>query len=203
MSGPCRGFLSRGVALLKAVYPNCAGLDVHQKFVSACRLMVDAQGVTPAERRQCSTLTANLEALATWLSAGHGPHVALERSGVSWQPIYNLLEGRFELFLVNAQSLQRRPGRKTDLTEAEWIAPLLQRGLLHRRFIPDRPPSELRARSRYRLRLLQERTRFANRLQKVLEGTNIKLSAVVRDLQGVSAQAIWRQRLAGETDPHV
>ena len=95
------------------------------------------------------------------------------------------------------------PGRKTDLTDAEWIATLLQHGLLQRSFIPDRPQSELRDLSRYRLRLLQERTRFANRLQKVLEGTNIKLSAVVSDLQGVSAQAILRQRLAGETDPHV
>jgi transposase len=189
--------------MLKEVYPNCAGLDVHKKFVTAYRLTVDAQGTTHAERRQCSTLTADLEALATWLSAGHCTHVAMESTGVYWQPIYNILEGRFELFVVNAQAIKRMPGRKTDMTDAEWIATLMQHGLLQRSFIPDRLQSELRELSRYRLRLLQERTRFANRLQKVLEGTNIKLSAVVSDLQGVSAQAILRQLLAGETDPHV
>jgi transposase len=198
--------------MLKAVYPNCAGLDVHKKFVTAYRLTVDAQGTTHAERRKCSTMTADLEALATWLSAGHCTHGAMESTGVYWQPIYNILEGRFELFVVNAQAIKRMPGRKTDMTDAEWIATLMQHGLLQRSFIPDRLQSELRELSRYRLRLLQERTRFANRLQKVLEGTNgtsrvpprgIKLSAVVSDLQGVSAQAILRQLLAGETDPHV
>jgi transposase len=124
-------------------------------------------------------------------------------SRTGWQPIYKILEGRFELFVVNAQSIQRMAGRKTDMSDAEWIATLLQHGLLQPSFIPDRLQGELRDLSRYRLRLIQERTRFANRLQKVLEGTNIKLSAVVSDLQGVSAQAILRQLLAGETDPHV
>ena len=189
--------------MLKEVYPNCAGLDVHKKFVTVCRLTVDAQGTTHAERRKFSTMTDDLEALATWLSAGRCTHVAMESTGVYWQPIYNILEGRLELFVVNAQSIQRMAGRKTDMTDAEWIATLMQHGLLQPSFIPDRPQSELRDLSRYRLRLIQERTRFANRLQKVLEGTNIKLSAVVSDLQGVSAQAILRQLLAGETDPHV
>jgi transposase len=189
--------------MFQAVYPNCAGLDVHKKFVTACRLTVDAQGVTRTERRKYSTMTEDLQALATWLSAGHCTHVAMESTGVYWQPIYNILEGRFELFVVNAQSIKRMPGRKTDMTDAEWIATLMQHGLLQRSFIPDRLQGELRDLSRYRLRLLQERTRFANRLQKVLEGTNIKLSVVVSDLQGVSAQAILRQLLAGETDPHI
>src|SRR5919202_336017 len=185
MSDPCRGFLCGGVAMLKEVYLNCAGLDVHKKFVTACRLTVDAQGVTHTERRKYSTMTEDLQALATWLSAGRCTHVAMERTGVYWQPIYNILEGRFELFVVNAQAIKRMPGRKTDMTDAEWIATLMQHGLLQRSFIPDRLQSELRELSRYRLRLLQERTRFANRIQKVLEGTNIKLSAVVSDLQGV------------------
>jgi transposase len=189
--------------MLKEVYPNCAGLDVHKRFVTACRLTVDEQGTTRSERRKFSTMSADLEELATWLAAGCCTHVAMESTGVYWQPIYNILEGRFELFVVNAQSIKRMVGRKTDMTDAEWIATLMQHGLLQRSFIPDRPQCELRDLSRYRLRLVQERTRFANRLQKVLEGTNIKLSAVVSDLQGVSAQAILRQLLSGETDPRV
>ncbi len=189
--------------MLKEVYPHCAGLDVHKKFVTACRLTVDEQGVTHSERRKFSSMMADLEDLANWLSAGRCSHVAMESTGVYWQPIYNILEGRFALFVVNAQAIKRMPGRKTDMTDAEWIATLMQHGLLQCSFISERDQRELRDLSRYRLRLLQERTRFANRLQKVLEGTNIKLSAVVSDLQGVSAQAILRQLLGGETDPHV
>jgi transposase len=189
--------------MLKEIYPQCAGLDVHKKFVTACRLTVDEQGVTHAERRKFSTMSADLEDLARWLAAGHCTHVAMESTGVYWQPIYNILERRFELFVVNAQAIKRMPGRKTDLTDAEWIASLMQHGLLQRSFIPEPDQRALRDLSRYRLRLLQERTRFANRLAKVLEGTNIKLSAVVSDIQGVSAQVILRQLLDGETDPHV
>src|SRR5574341_2319279 len=142
LSDPWRGFPAGGVTMLKAVYPNCAGLDVHKKFVTVCRLRVDARGVTHAERRKYSTLTADLEALATWLAAGRCTHVAMESTGVYWQPIYNILEGRFELFVVNAQAIKRMPGRKTDLTDAEWIATLMQHGLLQRSFIPDRLQSE-------------------------------------------------------------
>jgi transposase len=189
--------------MLKEVYPNCAGLDVHKKFVTACRMAADEQGVTHSERRRFSTMSADLEDLAAWLCAGRCTHVAMESTGVYWQPIYNILEGRFALFVVNAQAIQRLPGRKTDLTDAEWIATLMQHGLLQRSFIPEREQRELRDLSRYRLRLLQERTRFANRLAKVLEATNIKLSVVVSDLQGVSARAILRQLLGGQTDPHV
>jgi transposase len=189
--------------MLRELYPHCAGLDVHKKFVTACRLTTDAQGIPHAERRKFSTMSADLEDLAQWLTAGHCTHVAMESTGVYWQPIYNILEGRFELFVVNAQAIKRMPGRKTDLTDAEWIAQLMQHGLLQRSFIPAPAQRALRDLSRYRLQLLQERTRFANRLAKVLEGTNLKLSAVVSDIQGVSAQIILRQLLAGETNPHV
>jgi transposase len=108
--------------MLKEVYPNCAGLDVHKKFVTACRVTVDPQGVSHAERRKCSTMSADLEDLAQWLRAGQCTHVAMESTGVYWQPIYNILEGRFELFVVNAQAIKRMPGRKTDMTDAEWLA---------------------------------------------------------------------------------
>src|SRR6202158_2769005 len=131
--------------MLKEVYPQCAGLDVHKKFVTACRLTVDEQGVTHAERRKVSTMSADLQELAQWLAAGHCTHVAMvasgralcsdkatcataceESTGVYWQPIYNILEGRFELFVLNAQAIKRMPGRKTDLTDADWIARLMQ-----------------------------------------------------------------------------
>jgi len=168
--------------MLKEVYPQCAGLDVHKKFVTACRLTVDPQGIPHTERRKFSTMSADLEDLAQWLAAGHCTHVAMESTGVYWQPIYNILEGRFELFVVNAQAIKRMPGRKTDITDAEWLAQLMQHGLLQRSFIPEPNQRALRDLSRYRLRLLQERTRFANRLAKVLEGTNLKLSAVVSDI---------------------
>jgi transposase len=189
--------------MIKVVYPNCAGLDVHKKFVTVCRLTVDKQSQAQKELRQYSTMTADLQALADWLAEGGVTHVAMESTGVYWQPINNILEGRFEVFLVNAQAVKRMPGRKTDLKDAEWLATLMQHGLLQRSFIPDRQQRELRELARYRLSLVQERSRFANRLQKVLEDTNIKLSAVATDMQGVSAQAMLRALIEGETDPNV
>ena len=189
--------------MLTMVYPNRAGVDVHKKFVVACRLVVDEQGNTLQELREFSTMTADLEHMAEWLSAGNCTHVAMESTGVYWQPIHNILEDRFEVFLVNAQSIKRMPGRKTDVKDAEWIATLMQHGLLQRSFIPCRAQRELRELTRYRQSLVEERNRFANRLQKVLEGTNIKLSSVVTDIQGVSAQAMLRALLNGEVDPKV
>jgi transposase len=189
--------------MLTMVYPNCAGLDVHKKFVVACRLVVDEQGNTLQELHEFSTVTADLEHMAEWLSAGNCTHVAMESTGVYWQPIHNILEDRFEVFLVNAQSIKRMPGRKTDVKDAEWIATLMQHGLLQRSFIPCRAQRELRELTRYRQSLVEERNRFANRLQKVLEGTNIKLSSVVTDIQGVSAKAILCAMLNGEEDPKV
>lgn len=189
--------------MLKILYPHCAGLDVHKKFVVACRLTVDDQGHTHSELRKSSTMTADLQALADWLAVGGVTHVAMESSGVYWQPIYNILEGRFQIVLVNAQSIKRMPGRKTDMKDAEWIATLMQHGLLQPSFIPERVQRELRGLTRYRQSLVEERNRFANRLQKVLEGTNLKLSMVASDLRGVSAQAILRAMLAGQTDVKV
>lgn len=186
---------------IQKVYPNCTGLDVHKKFVVACRLTVDMRGQTHQETRTFSTMTDDLEALADWLTEGQVTHVAMESTGVYWQPIYNILEECFEIFLVNAQSIKRMPGRKTDMKDAEWIATLMQHGLLQRSFIPNRDQRELRDLTRYRQSVIQERSRFANRLQKVLEDTNLKLSSVATDLQGVSAQAILRALISGQEDP--
>lgn len=182
-------------------YPSCAGLDVHKKFVMVCRLWVDGQGQTQKEKRKYATMTADLEEMASWLAEGGTTHVAMESSGVYWQPIYNILEGRFTIFLVNAQAIKRMPGRKTDIQDAEWIATLMQHGLLQASFIPDQQQRELRELTRYRQSLVEERNRYANRLQKVLEGTNLKLASVVTDIQGLSAQMILRAILAGEEDP--
>jgi transposase len=189
--------------MLKILYANCVGLDVHKKFVIVCHLAVDEQGHTRKEMRKYSTMTPDLETMAGWIKDQGATHVAMESSGVYWQPIYNILEGRFEILVVNAQSIKRMPGRKTDMKDAEWIATLLQHGLLQASFIPDHSQRELRDLTRYRQSLIQERSRFINRLQKVLEGTNLKLSAVACDMQGVSAQAMLRAMLAGEEDPKV
>src|SRR5258708_39985092 len=121
--------------------------------------------------------------------------------GVNWQPIYNVLERRFTVYLVNAQAVKRMPGRKTDMKDAEWLATLMEHGLLQPSFIPDRVQRELRELTRYRQSLVEEHNRFANRLQKVLEGTNLKLSSVATKMQGASAQAILHALLDGETDP--
>ena len=158
--------------MITLVYPNCAGLDVHKAFVIACRLQVDAQGQTHKAVRRFSTMTQDLQALSQWLTEGGCTHVAMESTGVYWQPMYHILEGHFELYLVNPQAVKRLPGRKTDMRDAEWLATLMQHGLLARSFIPPREQRELRDLARYRLSLVEERNRIANRLQKVLEDTN-------------------------------
>lgn len=187
--------------MLEVLHPRCAGIDVHQKFVSVCRLLSDGNGTVEKEIRRFGTMTGDIRALAEWLAAGQVTHVAMESTGVYWQPIYNLLEERFTILLVNPQAIKRMPGRKTDVKDAEWIATLLQHGLLQASFIPPAQQRELRELVRYRQTLLQERARFVNRLQKVLEGTNIKLAAVVSNVQGVSAQAMLRAIARGERDP--
>lgn len=148
-------------------------------------------------------MTDDPEELADWLAEGSVTHVAMESTGVFWQPIYNILEERFEIFLVKAQSIKRIPGRKTDMKDAEWIATLMQHGLLQRSFIPNRDQRELWDLTRYQRSLIQERSRFTNRLQKVLEDTNIKLTSVATDLQGVSAQTILRALIGGQEDPQL
>jgi transposase len=153
--------------------------------------------------RTYSTMTDDLKALAAWLAEGDVTHVAMESTGVLWQPVYNILESQFTIYLVNAQAVKRMPGRKTDMRDAEWLATLMEHGLLQASFIPERAQRELRELTRYRQSLVEERSRFANRVQKVLEGTNLKLSSVATKMQGASAQAILRALLDGQTDPKV
>jgi transposase len=187
---------------MQTVFTNCAGLDVHKTFLVACCLSVNAQGQPHKEIRTFGTMTDELEDLADWLAALGCTQVVIESTGVYWQPIYNILEERVEVWLVNPQHIKHVPGRKTDVQDAEWLAQLMQHGLLKASFIPPREQRDLRDLVRQRQTLVEERNRITNRLQKVLEDTNLKLASVASDLQGVTAQAILHALLAGEEDPH-
>jgi transposase len=189
--------------MLQIVYPKCAGIDVHKKFVTVSRITGNGRKDREVTARTYSTMTDDLEALAAWLAEGGVTHVAMESTGVFWQPVYNILESQFTVYLVNAQAVKRMPGRKTDMTDAAWLATLMEHGLLQASFIPNRSQRELRELTRYRQSLVEEHSRFANRLQKVLEGTNLKLSSVASKIQGVSAQAILHALLEGQTDTKV
>ena len=182
------------------LHPCCAGLDVHKKTVVACarRLGPDGQPVTAV--RSFGTMTADLLALADWLAAEGVTHVAMESTGVYWKPVYHLLEGRFELLLVNAQHIKKVPGRKTDVKDAEWIAQLLQYGLLSSSFVPPPPIRELRDLTRQRAQLIRDRATVVNRVQKVLEDANIKLASVASDPLGVSGRAMLRAMIDGQED---
>src|SRR5436190_15075617 len=164
--------------MLPIVYPKCAGIDVHKKFVTVYRITGKGRKDRQVMAREYSTMLDGLEVLAEWLAEGGVTHVAMESTGVFWQPVYNVLESRFTIYLVNAQAVKRMPGRKTDMKDAEWLATLMEHGLLQPSFIPERVQRELRELTRYRQSLVEEHSRFANRLQKVLEGTNLKLSSV-------------------------
>jgi transposase len=176
-------------------------LDVHKKTVVACRIVPGETGTLQKEVRTFGTMTRDLLALSDWLKEAGVTHVAMESTGVYWIPVYNLLEGAFELLVVNAAHIKAVPGRKTDVKDAEWIAELLRHGLLQASFIPDAPQRELRELTRHRQTLVEERAHVANRLQKVLETTNLKLGSVVSDIQGKSARLILEAALRGESDP--
>lgn len=185
---------------MHVVHERCCGLDVHQKSVVACLTTLDAQGKHHKELRRFGTMTAELLALADWLTAAGCTHVAMESTGVYWKPVFNLFEGLFTLLVVNAQHVKQLPGRKTDMRDAEWIADLLQHGLLRASFIPSAEQRALRDLTRHRSTVVEERARIVNRLQKVLEDTNIKLAAVASDITGKSARTMLEALLAGERD---
>ena len=185
---------------MEVVNPRCRGLDVHKKSVTACLLVSDGGPAPRKEVRTFATMPADLRALADWLAAAGVTHVALESTGVYWKPVWNLLEGRFALLLVNAQHVKAVPGRKTDVKDAEWLADLLRHGLLRGSFVPDAPQRELRDLTRLRTTRVQARAAEVNRLQATLEKAGLKLASVVSDVTGVSARAILEALGAGETD---
>lgn len=179
---------------------RCAGLDVHKKTVRVCLLIRQEQGESHKEFRTYMTTTQDLLNLLDWLLEQGCTHVALEGTGVYWKPVYNLFEGQIEVIVVNAQHIKAVPGRKTDTKDAEWIADLLQHGLLKASFIPSAPQRELRDLTRYRVRLTEERAREVNRVQKTLEGTNLKLGDVVSDVMGKASRMILWAIANGESD---
>lgn len=178
----------------------CAGLDVHKDSVTACLRQPGRKGQRSSEVRSFGTTTPELLRLGEWLTAAGCTHVAMESTGVYWKPVYNLFEASFEVLLVNAAHLKQVPGRKTDVKDCEWIAQLLEHGLLRASFIPPHPIRELRELTRHRKTLIQERARLANRVQKVLESANIKLGSVASDVLGATARSMLEALIGGERD---
>jgi transposase len=191
----------RGATEMEVLYPRCSGVDVHKRFVVACVSIVQANGQRHKELRQFSTMTADILALKEWLKTSGCRQIAMESTSVFWKPIFHVLEGEFEIVLVNAQHMKAVPGRKTDMKDAEWIADLLQHGLLKASFIPSSEQQAVRDLTRSRMSLLQERSRLVNRIQKVLEDANLKLASVVTDLMGVTGYKILTALVAGQEDP--
>jgi transposase len=185
---------------MRTILPCCAGLDVHEKSIVAGVRAARPAGSEDVQVRTFGAVTADLLALADWLDAAGARHVAMESTGVYRRPVYYLLEGRFEVMVVNAGHVKNVPGRKTDVKDAEWLADLLQHGLLKPSFIAPPPVRELRDLTRQRAQLVRDKATVVNRVQKVLEGANIKLAGVASDVMGASGRAMIRELIAGNAD---
>ena len=186
---------------MEVLYERCCGLDIHKRPVVACLLTPGPGGRPTKAIRTFGTMTEELLALADWLQAAGCTHVAMEATGVYWQPIWNLLEDRFTLLLANARHIKAVPGRKTDVRDCEWLADLLRHGLLQGSVVPPRPQRELRELTRYRSSLVAERSAEVNRLQKTLEGAHITLAAVATDTLGKSGRAMLEALVGGTLAP--
>jgi len=186
--------------MLRIINKRVAGLDVHKKTVVATRMRVTEEDRVEWETKTFGTMTLDLLELHDWLYEWELTHVSMESTGDYWKPVFNILEDSFEVWLVNAQHVKHVSGRKTDVKDSEWLAELMLHGMLKPSFIPPPPQRALRELTRYRTRLVQERARVINRVQKLLEGANIKLSSVATDIMGVSARAMLTEIVAGQTD---
>lgn len=181
------------------MYDICCGLDVHKKSIVAC--IVKAKG---KDIKTFGTMTDDILALIDWIKDNKCECVAMESTGVYWKPIYNLLElNEIRTMVVNAKHIKNVPGRKTDVKDAQWIANLLKHGLLKGSYIPSRDQRELRELTRYRRSIVEERSREISRLQKILEGANIKLSSVISNVLGVSGRLIIEGIIDGTEDPEI
>jgi transposase len=183
---------------MDVVHRCCCGVDVHKDSVTACVVWAEAGGKKRQEKRRFATFTRDLLALADWLRACCVTHVAMESTGVYWQPVWHVREGQFEWLLVNAQHVKAIPGKKTDRRDSAWLAELLQHGLLKSSFVPPAAIRELRDLTRYRVTLCQECHRIANRIQKVLEDANLKLASVASDPLGASGRAMLKALIAAK-----
>ena len=188
---------------MQVVNEKCAGLDVHKKTVVACVITPKDKGGCEKEIRTFSTMTKDLLNLSDWLTSKGCTHVAMESTGEYWRPVFNILEGNLEVILVNARHIKAVPGRKTDIKDAQWIAELLQHGLLRPSFIPPVQQRDLRDLTRHRSNFVRERVNLVNRVQKVLEGANIKLGCVASDVLGVSGRAMLGAIVDGNSSPEV
>jgi transposase len=184
---------------MEIVHTNCAGLDVHKKTVVVAIIVPAEAGGLRKEVRTFGTMTEDLLALSDWLLGCEVSHVAMESTGEFWKPVFNILENNFEVLLVNAQHIKAVPGRKTDVKDAEWIAELLRHGLLKASFVPPLGQRELRELTRYRSTFVRTRATLVNRVHKLLEGANIKLTSVASDVLGVSGRAMLEAIVAGQS----
>jgi transposase len=186
---------------VQRVYERCAGLDVHAKTVVACRRFPGERGRQKQEVRTFGTTTPELLSLSDWLTEVGVTHAAMESTGIYWKPVFNVLESVCEVILVNAAHVKQVPGRKTDVKDGEWLAELLEAGLLRASFIPPAPIRELQDITRYRKQRVRQRTAEINRAQKILESANIKLGQVATNVVGASGRAMLSALIAGERDP--
>jgi transposase len=185
---------------MEVVHPRCCGLDVHKRSISAC-VMIREGGKLEKSERRFGTFTRELEDMVTWLSEHNVTHVAMEATGVYWKPVWNVLEGHFELMLVNPQHIKALAGKKCDRRDASHLTDLLQHGLLQGSFIPSAEIRQLRDLTRNRARTVQEAARIKSRIQKVLEEANVKLASVATDVLGVSGRLMLNGLVTGKQSP--
>jgi transposase len=184
---------------MEVVHSRCCGLDVHKKSISAC-VMIREHGKIEKLERRFGTFTQELEDLAGWLTEHQVTHVVMEATGVYWKPVWNVLEGCFDLMLVNPQHVKALTGKKCDRRDASHLTDLLQHGLLQGSFIPSAEIRHLRDLTRNRARTVQEASRIKSRIQKVLEEANVKLGSVATDVLGVSGRLMLKGLIAGKQD---
>jgi transposase len=187
-------------AIMDVIYPHCAGLDVHKQTVVACARL-SGDGAPKQEARTFPTTTSGLLALADWLESLGVQHVAMEATGVYWKPVWHVLEGHFVLVLANAAHVKNVPGRKTDVNDAMWLADLLAHGLIRASFVPPVAVQELRTLTQTRKQFVRERGSHAQRIEKILEDANLKLSSAISDILGKSGHAVLKAIIDGEADP--
>src|SRR6516162_10794056 len=185
---------------MKTLHKRCAGLDVHKVEVVACLRLISKRKVE-REVRRFPTTTQGLLALAEWLESAGCTHVAMEATGVYWKPVWHILEGRFVLILANAAHVKNVPGRKSDVSDASWLADLLAHGLIRASFVPEAPTQEMRALLRTRKQLVREQASHVQHIQKTLEDANLKLASVLSQVMGASGRAILQALIDGERDP--
>ena len=185
---------------MQILYPQCCGLDVHKASLTAC-ILINESNRKERHLRRFGTMTGDVNELAAWLTAHGVRKLAMESTGIYWKPIWNLLEDGFDLMLVNAQHIKAVPGRKTDIKDCEWIAELLQHGLLHGSLVPPEPVRELRDLNRNRAILVQQRATVSNRIEKVLEDANIKLASVASHVLGQSGRTMLQAMVDGILEP--